>query len=144
MLYKHITYIFKCPHRVDNRSDLALLIHGKQSVHNISNVGGATLSEEQLTELEASNGLVIIVEFDRANLVHLPPLMVKQETQNAGEQYSPTRTVYRWIDEVRFTRKTNENYAYKHLNTMVGFTWYDDGVWEGTLASHHLFPDVHR
>lgn len=72
--YNYVTYVLKSPGRVDAGADLAVRVQLDQLVHDLLHVLVLALLVEKMAQLEPSDGLVLVVQLDGANLVHLPPL----------------------------------------------------------------------
>ena len=70
------TYVFERPRGVDDGSDLALRVQLQQTTHGGAHVHGTTgpLLEGEPPQLEAGHRLVLVVQLDRRDFVHLPPL----------------------------------------------------------------------
>lgn len=69
-----VTYVLKSPGRVDAGADLAVRVQLDQLVHDLLHVLVLALLVEKMAQLEPSDGLVLVVQLDGTNLVHLPPL----------------------------------------------------------------------
>lgn len=82
-----VTYVLKSPGRVDAGADLAVRVQLDQLVHDLLHVLVLALLVEKMAQLEPSDGLVLVVQLDGANLVHLPPLYPHRQKKVVQLQY---------------------------------------------------------
>jgi len=71
-----MTYVFVSPDGIDLWFDFAIVVKTKECIDDRSNILVAILFEHQLTQMEPGYRLVLVVQFDWTDLVHLPPLQV--------------------------------------------------------------------
>lgn len=82
-----VTYVLKSPGRVDAGADLAVRVQLDQLVHDLLHVLVLALLVEKMAQLEPSDGLVLVVQLDGTNLVHLPPLYPHRQKKVVQLQY---------------------------------------------------------
>jgi hypothetical protein len=72
------SYILEGPGGVDDGLDLSILVHGEDVVDDVLYVDRAVLLVQQVTQVEAGEGLVLVEELDRRDFVDLPPLIERE------------------------------------------------------------------
>lgn len=70
-------YIFESPDGIDHGLDLSTLVQSEHVVNDILHVFRSVLLVEQVTQVEAGEGLVFIEQLDGRDFVDLPPLKIK-------------------------------------------------------------------
>ncbi len=69
-----VTYVFKGPSRIDLWPHFALVVKLEERLHNPPDIVMAPLFEQQLSEAEPTDCLILVEQFHRVDFVHLPPL----------------------------------------------------------------------
>lgn len=67
-------YIFERPNGVDDGLDLSVFEQSKDFVDDVLHVSRAVLLVQQVAQVEAREGLVLVEQLDRRDFVDLPPL----------------------------------------------------------------------
>lgn len=83
------SYLLQRPQGVNDRLDFLLVVETQEFVHHWFHETTFAVLEEEVEERESSYNFVLLVEFNRIHLLHLPPLEGKKQrsTSIAGESF---------------------------------------------------------
>lgn len=76
-LLRKATHVLQRPGGVDQRLDLALGPQREHAVHGAAHVVGAPVLEQQVSQVQTGQTLVLVEQLDGRHLVHLPPLRIR-------------------------------------------------------------------
>lgn len=89
------TYVLKRPSGVDERLHFALTPKWEDILDGAAHVISASVLEQQMSQVQSRQALVLVEKLDRRYLVHLPPLLKDLKFLGRGIWDSIGETFYR-------------------------------------------------
>lgn len=118
--------VFEGPGRVDDGRNLRALEEIENGRNFTRDVVVLTLLEQQVTQVEAADGLVVVVQLDRIDPVDLPPGLGEREEVLGFARHEERSTV-----EHVATHRLQKSVALRIVPTRVSWVRFNDSAGKG-------------